>query len=258
MSLRRLGGWQELVAASGGDPFVRWHAAPRPPLDAWADPVAGVVAFTRPSHRWGRSLAVIGPPEAALPVAARLLELHDLAAAAVSRAADHDDPHTAEVPSALGMAGFTRLDHWDWMWTDAPSPAPVAGEERVEPLVDAEAPAVERLLASAGPRHSVDPGDPVVRGWVGVRDAGTGRLLACAAHEEPIPGVPQLASVATAPDARGQGLGTAVTAALTRRLFASGTPVVTLALDAGNHRARRIYRRLGYRRAARLTTYVRS
>jgi predicted GNAT family acetyltransferase len=59
-------------------------------------------------------------------------------------------------------------------------------------------------------------------------------------------GVPHLASIATAAAVRGQGLGAAVTAWLTRALLAQHGRV-TLGMYADNEVARRMYRALGYR-----------
>ncbi|MGH3328213.1 MAG: GNAT family N-acetyltransferase, partial [Streptomycetales bacterium] len=102
------------------------------------------------------------------------------------------------------------------------------------------------------PRHSARPGDADVRGWAGIRDAG-GRLLACGADTRSPAGLAHLASIATLPEARGRGLGTAVTAWLTRRVLAE-QPLCTLAMYADNADARRLYRRLGYREEAWLTS----
>jgi predicted GNAT family acetyltransferase len=60
--------------------------------------------------------------------------------------------------------------------------------------------------------------------------------------------------VATAGDTRGRGLGTAVTAWLTRRLLEEGTGWVTLAMYSDNPAARRLYQRLGFVRAHELTS----
>jgi ribosomal protein S18 acetylase RimI-like enzyme len=256
--IRRLTDHAQLVAASDDDPFVGWDCDPRPPLDAWADRDGTAVAFARDSHRWGRSLVAVGPPDAAAELAARLLDITGLPAATVSR------PATPQECWAAPLAGLTRLADWDWMWVDtAPRPGAPPAQERVETVRavaadDPDADAVRALLAQASPRHSADPGDRLVRGWVGVRDPDdASRLLACAAWQERVPGVPHLASIASLPALRGRGLGTAVTGVLTRRLLDAGAPVVTLALYADNLPARRLYDRLGYRPAQRFSTWVR-
>jgi predicted GNAT family acetyltransferase len=61
-----------------------------------------------------------------------------------------------------------------------------------------------------------------------------------------VPGVPHLASIATHPRVRGQGIGTALTTTVTARLLAAGAPVVTLGMYADNDVARRMYARIGY------------
>jgi GNAT superfamily N-acetyltransferase len=133
------------------------------------------------------------------------------------------------------------------MWTASP-PAPVPGEDAVREL-DVGDPAVRaavlHLLHAVSPRHSAEPGDPYASVWVGVVGADGG-LLACGAYGDEAPGVPLLASIAVSPDARGRGLGAAVTAALTRRAFADGAPVVTVDLYSDNPVARELYRRLGF------------
>ncbi|MGH3327318.1 MAG: GNAT family N-acetyltransferase, partial [Streptomycetales bacterium] len=80
-----------------------------------------------------------------------------------------------------------------------------------------------------------------------------GRLVACGADTASPAGVAHLAPIATLPEARGRGLGTAVTAWMTRRVLAD-EPLCTLAMYADNDGARRLYRRLGYREEAWLTS----
>lgn len=89
--------------------------------------------------------------------------------------------------------------------------------------------------------------------WVGIRD-DEGALIACAAHTERVRGVPHLASIATHPQWRGRGLGSAITGGMTRRLLAEGAPVVTLGMYADNDVARRMYERLGFRCEHRFTS----
>jgi len=112
---------------------------------------------------------------------------------------------------------------------------------------------VAALLDSDSPRHSARPGERYVRRWCGIRDA-EGALVACAAHVEYVVGVPHLASIVTRRDHRGRGIGTAITAWLTRRLLEEGAAVVTLGMYADNDVARRLYGRLGYRLDHRFTS----
>jgi predicted GNAT family acetyltransferase len=56
------------------------------------------------------------------------------------------------------------------------------------------------------------------------------------------------------PGARGRGLGKAVTAGLTRRLFGEGCDVVTLGMYAHNSTGRAVYDALGYADEHRFTS----
>lgn len=66
--------------------------------------------------------------------------------------------------------------------------------------------------------------------------------------------VGHFSAIAIRPDARGQGLGSALTAWATRRLFREGYDLVTLGLYAGNTAARRMYDRLGFTGEHRFTS----
>jgi ribosomal protein S18 acetylase RimI-like enzyme len=141
------------------------------------------------------------------------------------------------------------------MWTERP-PAPHPGERDVHDLDvtdPAVAAALTELLTSHSWRHSATPGSPGVVGWVGVQRRGA--IVACAAWFEPVPGIPLLASVAVHPDARRSGLAGALTATITRRSFAAGSPAVTVDLYADNDQARRVYTRLGFRTAHEFTSW---
>jgi GNAT superfamily N-acetyltransferase len=226
----------ELLAASGDDVFVRWQVRADEPLQAWH--VGGAVAFMRTWAPGRRQLTVLGPPPAAAAAVHALV---------------------GEVAGSVGAQGITvpfgtlpRLrpelrvgpgDDWDWMWADATTIGHV-DDDRVQRLGDDALGDVTDLLAVASPRHSSEPGDSDVRAWYGMRVGGD--LVACAAHTESVPGVPHLASIATHPRRRGQGLGTALTATVTTRLLDAGAPVVTLGMYADNDVARRLYVRIGY------------
>jgi ribosomal protein S18 acetylase RimI-like enzyme len=64
-------------------------------------------------------------------------------------------------------------------------------------------------------------------------------------------GVAVVGNVFTHPDARGRGLGGAVTAAVTAHLR-ERCPLIVLSVDPANRAARRLYEKIGYREAGRL------
>lgn len=142
-------------------------------------------------------------------------------------------------------AGY-RLDDpvdWDFRWTS--SVPPMAAGERLVGWLDSPAddPGVADLLELASPRTSVRPGSTTVRRWAGIRGTG-GRLDACAADTSGAP-VGHLSAIATRPECRGQGLGTAISAWLTRQLLAE-FDLVTLGVYADNPVGLHLYDLLGY------------
>lgn len=130
---------------------------------------------------------------------------------------------------------------WDFRWTTT-APPPLLGEERVVPLGAEDEKAIIDLIEEAFPTTSTRPGQPRINQWYGIWDSG--RLVACGADRSR-GGVGFLAGLTVAPDRRGQGLGAALTAAMTRRLLAAHGRV-TLGVMADNHHAARLYERLGF------------
>lgn len=224
--------YAECLAASGHDPFVRWHVSA-----VEGHVLDGAVAFD-----WRGTLTVVGAPAAAARGVRQLVPV--------------GAPTRVTVPrGTLALLPGLRVGDgadWEWMRADV-RPGAAAAAHRVVPLSDGAE--ISTLLEVASPRHSADPGDDDVVQWVGVR-SGAGGLLACAAHTEAVPGVPHLASIATHPDARGQGLGELVTRTLTDQLLEAGSPVVTLGMYSDNDVARRLYARLGFRCDHRWSSYV--
>ncbi len=165
------------------------------------------------------------------------------------------DPALAPVDSlTLPAKSLSAVDHplgsgndWDWFWaTESPPWRP--GEAAVrrldagDPGVAAE---VTELLMTSSPRTSALPdGDPASH-WYGIRDA-SGSIVACAAAVV-TGGIPNLRAIAVHPGKRDAGAGSDITAAITRRAFDAGSPVVTLGMYADNDPARRMYERLGFR-----------
>ena len=136
-------------------------------------------------------------------------------------------------------------DDWEWLWTTtAPPPGTPTSypwrPRRGRPTRS------QRLLAVANPRPSATRDEHGVRA-LGRRARRGGRLVACAAHTEHVPGVPHLASVAAHPRGPGSGPRPAVTGTpdppgpagrRTRRARSACTP--------DNDVARRHLPRLGY------------
>ncbi len=238
MQLTPLASAAEVLVATGHDPYTR-SSLRRPMVRGWAG--TGAVAWmgTDPDERV-RYLTTAGAPAAVGALLAELLpQLSPRQRLTVPRGTP------AHLPAWVGMDGTD----WDFRWLDAP-PAGQPGEDRVVTL-DNE-PAVRQLLADSSPTASATPGDPAVNGWVGVWERGA--LIACAADTSASTGVGHLSSIAVHPDARGQGHGLAVTAALARRMFAAGCDLVTLGMYADNAVARRMYDTVGFRDEHRFTS----
>lgn len=228
----------ELVATSS-HPFVRHQVDPADtPLalglgDALV--IDGNRNRTGPSD--GRpSLWCLGPPA----------DLARLARLAVDRV---DPPGRVSVEAASydvlpGAWRFPTEGHWHWMLThDQPATHPL--EPSVVEVEDAGA--IDELLDVANPGSFARPGSRGVERWLGVRDPDSpGALVAVGALYRDPSGAGHLRSVTTHPDAAGRGLGTAVSAALTRAaLDPSGT--ATLGVYVDNAPALAVYDRLGFR-----------
>lgn len=237
-AVRRLAGLDDLLRLASHDPYVLAEADPALVSSTWAGP-EGSLGWVVPSRRVvGRAhLVALGPDAAATDLLLGVLGEVGPAIGSVSLPRDAD---RALHPSYV----LDPRNDWEWFSTaDAPPVQP--GESGVRWLGTPDADDVRDLLAAWSPRHDATPGRQGVLRWCGVRDAG-GRLVATAAHTERRAGVPHLASVVTHGDLRGQGLGAAVTAWLTRRLLEEGAGVVTLGMFSDNAVARRLYERLGF------------
>ena len=232
MHVSPLGTAAEVLLATAHDPFARGTLR-RPLVRGWT--TDGATAWLGIDNEEQRSyLSTLGDRGVIGALLGELLpELPPRQRLTVPRGTP------ARFPAWAGMAGVD----WDFRWLPEPPPRQ-RGEERVEPLDDDVA--VEELLSLSSSRASTQPGDRAALRWLGVR-GGSGQLLACAADTSSATGVGHLSSIAVAPQARGQGLGKAVTAALTRRLFEDGKDVVSLGMYADNPQARAVYDALGFR-----------
>lgn len=225
----------ELVATSP-HPFVRHQVDPDDTVQVLGLGDALVVDGNRnrtgPSD--GRpSLWCLGPPA----------DLARLAHLAVDRVEPPGRVSTegASYDALPGAWRFPTEGHWHWMLThDQPATHPL--EPSVVEVDDAGA--IDALLDVANPGSFARPGSRGVECWLGV--PGPDGLLAVGALYRDPSGAGHLRSVTTHPDAAGQGLGTAVSAALTRRALApSGT--ATLGVYVDNAPALAVYDRLGFR-----------
>lgn len=157
-------------------------------------------------------------------------------------------PRAAVVePRTLAALGLEPFSTWDRMSTDVPPP-PVPGEDAVVRLDAAAADEVVACLAEANPGTSARPGAGDDAGWWGVRDEG--RLVGVIGAARRLGALDGRASwhlhgLGVVPDARGRGLGAALTATALRTGLASGLAWVSLGLYADNDVARRLYLRLG-------------
>ncbi|MBT9257112.1 GNAT family N-acetyltransferase [Phycicoccus sp. MAQZ13P-2] len=235
--------YDELLEASGHHPVVELDVGRGAPARSWVvrGPKGGTaVAFARNSDHGVPGASVLGPADAlAVLVADPAVQhwFHDGGFRHLSRPVDLDDLVEAHLP--VGSVG----GDWEWMWTRT-APAPVAGEERVVPLTEAARDEIVALLIEASPRTHGQPFARPDQVWLGVRDTD-GSLLACGGSEPSTGGTPTLAGIAVVPAARRQGLGAAVTAALTRDAVAR-TGACALGMFSDNQDARRMYHRLGF------------
>lgn len=238
MPVTLLGSAAEVLVATGHDPFARGSLR-RALIKGWAG--EGAVAWLgADAHEGTPYLSALGPPPAVAALVAELLpELPPRQRMTVPRGTP------VHLPAWVALDGTD----WDFRWLGSAPPVQ-PGEERVRPEVDETA--VKELLTASSPAASALPGDASVRRWVGIQEGG--RLVACAADTSAATGVGHLSSIAVHPDVRGLGLGRAVTASLTRQLFAEGCDLVTLGMYATNSSARAMYDALGFADEHRFTS----
>ncbi|SEG29850.1 Acetyltransferase (GNAT) family protein [Actinacidiphila yanglinensis] len=218
--------------AAALDPLVRWAA--QEPGGASRVFIRGdAVAVAAPGLSGRDRLVVAGPAADAVPLVRVVLPrigpgFRPFGDRALLRAV------VAEVPGLAPVADF------GWMQTDRPPDGPAEGAAW---LTAADADETSALLDEAFPASYAYPGrcGPGER-WAGVRTGG--RLAAVAALAWCAPDVAFLAGVATAPSARGLGLGRTACAFLLREALAD-RPLAALVVDDANTPALRLYRALG-------------
>ena len=243
-TVRRLTTLDELVEVTGGHPVAVLDVGAGFVAPAYAVGMgpAATVAFHRRSDHGVPGSAAIGTASGL----ATLLDDPEVRAWVTGGGNRH-----LSVPRGLvGVVGErldlgTRGGEWDWMWTREVPPA-VPGEEHVLALDPTSRDEVEAFLTAQSPRTHGQPFARPGQRWVGVRDPGSGALVAVGGSEPCTAGTPTLAGIAVAVERRGEGWGAAVTADLTRRAVAE-TGACALGMFADNDAARRVYLRLGFR-----------
>ena len=221
------------------DPFLRWRLDP--------DTIDRV-------HRHGDAVLVeqrldrhgepvTGPTLLCLGPAADLAPLVDDAVRRIGEiphqlSIEHDAAHL--LPSTWR---WQRRRVWVWMWTRE-QPAPVQGEEQVLPLAGPELAEADAVLDAANPDSHGRPGGGGEQRWLGVRDSDN-RLVATGGMFVLSTGIGHLRGITTLPLARRRGIGTALSAGLTRLGLEHGG-VCTLGAYRDNTAAIVMYRRLGF------------
>lgn len=221
----------ELVATYD-DPWVRHQTDPEAVVRAYVDGPAAVVSVRNRLPGGSGTMAVaLGPTDA--------LDRLFGEVAAIAPA-----PGRLILPSAaLGVVPDAwRPDpvrEWHWMLTTT------VPDEPAEALVEVtEAPDIDALLDAHQPDAHSRPGSPNVEVWLGIRDDG--RLVAVGALRRHPDGTGNLGAITVDAEVRGGGLGTALSAGLTRRALDGPSATATLGVYTDNAPAIAIYRKLGY------------
>jgi ribosomal protein S18 acetylase RimI-like enzyme len=185
---------------------------------------------------WGPVTASLGSASEVLPL------LAELQAAGTDAWTAWTHLPRASAAAISEHVTATVQDDWDFLWTLGVPPF-TRHEDRIELLTDVDSAGINAVLDDAMPDSTTRPGDPRVRAWYGIRDGG--RLVAVAADRSR-GATGFLAGIAVAGGHQGQGLGAALTAAITRLLLHEYASVA-LGVMVDNAVALRLYERLGYR-----------
>ena len=229
-------GREAILSAYGDDPFVSCFV----PNDSDALVADEGVIFSR-TFRSRISIMCYGDPS----TTARLLP----------HAIDRFRPERCTMPAR----NFNHLEepdrpiqkgHWVWFYTrSVPQEVP---DFFGEWLGHDAYPEVEKLLDEAFPTASMRPNDDAPdRRWFGSRDS-TGNIVACGAASGQNGVGPMLNSIAVHPRARRSGIGSGLTAWVTRSLMEEGNKQVSLGAHLHETATHRMYRRLGYHQAQEL------
>lgn len=154
--------------------------------------------------------------------------------------------NTLTLPTTLAEQ-VSLPDPRDWYWLARTRPfpvAPVPTHTRVVASQDYDA-EISRFLQVTAADAAVLPGNPELNFWVVSRGPDSS-LQAVAAGTTWSSGARVINSVAVAPDARRQGLGSLVTMLAGQQHFADGAQSVSLGVRGSNLNALAMYRRLDF------------
>jgi ribosomal protein S18 acetylase RimI-like enzyme len=217
------------------DPFLLHHVAPDAVRRAWRRGRAAVVEMERPVAEGIRVMtAGVGPAADLGPLLVEVAAEADLPWRLIV-----DEDAAASLPPAWRPA---EPRSWHWMLART-APDRVAGEDAVAVVTDPAA--VDAVLDVAMPETHARPGTAGIECWLGVR-ASDGVLAGVGAVARQPDGTGNLRGIAVLPSYGGRGLGTALSAALTRRALAGASGVATLGVYVDNAPAIAVYTRLGY------------
>jgi ribosomal protein S18 acetylase RimI-like enzyme len=240
IAVKRLADGMGVYAAAPGNPLIALEGAEYGARAAWS--TQGGFAFVGPAYEGpGWWLTTSGSPKA----------VRALVDAALAERGDELAGLTVPRGVPIGQWDVADGEHSEWDLMLATAPPPLQPHEAS--VIAADDPlALQAFLDRVSPTHSVRAEDSKVLEWACVVEGD--QLIAVGALVRRPSGAAYLASIATSDNARGRGLGTAVTAYLTRGAFASGASECILAHYHPNEAARRIYVRLGYRTTHRCTS----
>lgn len=242
--MRPVSSMTELLEISDHDPWVRWSLPAQPAGEIWTD--GRVLLVQRLGWRPGFWVSQLTTSLTAQEVREGLLWLRDgdhlERTGALSISVPQGHLGAAQDILALGAGG-----DWEWMWTTTPPPLDPREDLLVELDDLDDAAEIERFSRRNNPRVWTDIGTGKVKRWLGLRGP-EGELIAVGGAEVEASGTPHLAGIVTAADRRREGLGSVISAALTRAAIEEHG-ACTLGMFSDNDVARRVYHRLGYRTA---------
>jgi GNAT superfamily N-acetyltransferase len=225
------------------EPMTTADPLDNPVWHALVGPHAGFAIGRRAARRYERYVAPFSA--IAEPTAAAYADLAaDLPARVEARLF-----RPTEEPTPEGWETTSARPIMQMVWDGPSLPPPLAGEAGIVRLGRDDIAKMLALVDAARP-GPFEPRTIELGNYVGVRDAATGRLVAMAGERFRLPLYVELSAIAVHPEARGRGLGAALTAHLARSALTHGaTPFLHVFPDKP---AVSLYTRLGFRERARL------